>query len=221
MLTAEPPRANPIFEIEVRRLTSRLAVGLLRSLGASHLDRIVTLADHVRDQVLSGPRPENETDLRLEILRHADRWLGEHGPIPFASALEATSDDLLVALLWSTHGALPPRVSDAVILRSLLAVPLTESARILGVSPLEVNPLVNRAIRRAKAFGLDIRQPGPQEFRRGIMTANLRLRGLASRIGRSTVGRAQPFAQLLLEEWADLVRGGGRRRKPPVLAESA
>ncbi len=222
MLTAEPvTRANPIFEIEVRRLTSRLAVGLLRSLGAAHLDQIVTLADHVRDRMLSGPRPETELALRLEILRHADRWLTEHGPVRFASPLEATPDDLLVALLWSTHGALPPRVSDAVILRSLLAVPVGESAQILGIPALAVDPLVQRAVRRAKAFGLDLRRPGPQELRRGVMTANLRLRGLANRIARSTVGRAHPFAQLLIEEWVDLVRGGGRRRKPPILAESA
>ncbi|MSR01358.1 MAG: hypothetical protein EXR94_01270 [Gemmatimonadetes bacterium] len=211
MLTAEPSRrADPIFEIEVRRLTSRLAVGLLRSLGAAHLNRIVTLADHVREQMLSGPRPDNEPALRLEVLRHADQWLAEHGPVRFASPLEATPDDLLEALLWSTHGALPPRVSNAVILRSLLAVPVTESAQILGIPALDVNPLVHRAVRRAKAFGLDVRRPGPQELRRGIMTANLRLRGLANRIARSSVGRAHPLAQLLIEEWVDLVRGGGR-----------
>ncbi len=223
MTIAEPCTViNPNIEIEVRRLTSRLTVGLLRTLGGAHLDRIVTLADHVRDQVLAGPIPETEPAVRIEVLHHANRWLAEHGPVRFVSPLEATTpDDVLVALLWSTHGALPPRVSDAVILRSLLAVSAGESAKILGVPEAAVDPLVQRAVRRARAFGLDVRRPGPQELRRGLMTANRRLRSLASRIGRSAAGRAQPLAQMLLEEWVDLVKGGSRRRKATVVPEAA
>lgn len=206
--------ANPTIEIEVRRLTGRLAVTLLRTLGAAHLDRIVALADHVRDRVLAGPIPENEQTARVEVAYHANRWLAEHGPVRCAAPLEATTpDDLLVALLWSTHGALPPRVSDAVILRSLLSVPVGESAQILGIPTVAVDPLVRRAIRRTQAFGLDVRRPGPQELRRGILTAGLRLRGLASRVARSAAGRAQPSHQLLIEEWAALIRGGNRGRK--------
>ena len=164
--------ANPTIEIEVRRLTGRLAVTLLRTLGAAHLDRIVALADHVRDRVLAGPIPENGQTARVEVAYHANRWLAEHGPVQCAAPLEATTpDDLLVALLWSTHGALPPRVSDAVILRSLLSVPVGESAQILGIPTVAVDPLVRRAIRRTQAFGLDVRRPGPQELRRGILMA--------------------------------------------------
>ena len=216
MMIAEPPMTvNPNIEIEIRRLTSRLAVTLLRTLGAAHLERIVALADHVRDRVLAGPIPENEPAARLEVLHHANRWLAEHGPVRFTAPLDMTStDDLLVALLWSTHGALPPRVSDAVILRSLLSVPVGESAQILGIATAAVDPLVHRAIRRARALGLDVRRPGPQELRRGILTAALRLRGLANRITRSAAGRAQPSNQLLIEEWVALVRGSIRGRKP-------
>ncbi len=215
MMIAEPLNAiNPNIEIEVRRLTGQMAVTLLRTLGAAHLDRIVALADHVRERVLAGPIPENEQAARIEVLYHANRWLAEHGPVRSALALEATSaDDLLVALLWSTHGALPPRVSDAVILRSLLSVSVGESAQILGIPADAVDPLVQRAIRRARALGLDVRRPGPQELRRGILTAASRLRGLASRITRSAAGRAQPFNQLLIEEWVALVRGTTRSRK--------
>ena len=215
MTTAEPPiTINPDIEIEVRRLTSRLAVTLLRTLGAAHLDRIVRLADHVRDRVLAGPIPETEQTARGAVLYHANRWLAQHGPVRFASPLEAANpDDLLVALLWTTHGALPPQVSDAVILRSLLSVPLDESADILGIPTVAVDPLVQRAIRRSRAFGLDVRRPGPQELRRGVLTACLRLRGLAGRITRSAVGRAQPSNQLLIEEWIALVRGSNRGRR--------
>ena len=205
---------NPAIEIELRRLTSRLSVGLLRTLGGGHLGQIVTFADYVRDQVRSGPVLTTEQSVRANVFHHANRWLAGHDHLGIDSPLEdSTTEDFLVALLWSTHGALPPRVSDAVVLRSLLSVSAGESAQILGIPPIAVDPLVQRAVRRTRAFGLDVRRPGPQELRRGILTATQRLRGLASRIARSAVGQSSPFARLFIEEWVALIKGTTKGRR--------
>ncbi len=205
---------SPEIEIELRRLTSRLSVALLRTLGGAHLRQIISFADYIRDQVRSGPVPANERAVRTETLYHANQWLANHDHLRIDSPLDqSATEDFLVALLWSTHGALPPRVSDAVVLRSLLAVSADESGRVLGIPSQAVDPLVQRAVRRTRAFGLDVRRPGPQELRRGVLTATQRLRGLATRITRSAVEQSAPFATVLIEEWVALIKGTNKIRR--------
>ncbi len=217
MLVPVGPRnetTDPGIEIELRRLTSRLSVTLLRTIGGAHLSQIVSFADYVRDQVRSGPAPANEDAVRAVALSHANQWLASHNHLRIDSPLDqAATEDFLVALLWSTHGALPPRVSDAVVLRTLLSVSAGESGQILGIPAQAVDPLVQRAVRRTRAFGLDVRRPGPQEFRRGVLTATQRLRGLAARITRSAVAQSAPFATKLIDEWVTLIKGTTKARR--------
>lgn len=166
-------------EIRARRGLARASVGLLLGFGAARLEQVVATLDRWRERD------------------------GRGGDVAAALIAPPQADRVNVAL-WGTHGALPPRMSDVVVLRGLCAASAAEAAVLLGITEARVEQLVARAARRVRALGLDVRPVGPQEAGLGLRVAEQRIRALTRRLARIVdpplvaVGNA-------LAEWCELV----------------
>lgn len=183
---------------ELWRELCRSAAMLLRTLGGSEIATVVQFVAESRAR-WSGA----ERYLTGAVLEDARQLLLCRGLALLPSELKPSADDQLAALLWSTHGALPPSVSSVVILRALCGAESREAAALLGIREQTSRALLVRAARRSRALGLDRVRTGPIELQFGLKAAEERLRGLRSRVGRRAEAWARPIG-LLLDDWLEL-----------------
>jgi len=203
VLTDAPPRDSHVV---VRRLAGGIATALLRIFGGGRIDQVVECVDRIREQALGSFFAAEQ-----RVITEARRWLVDRHQLRLVSPLEPDNpDDRLAALLWATHGAFPPRIADAVLLRALCAAPADEVAALIpGTATDQIGTLVARAGRRSRALGLEFRRPGPREYRLGLKAAEQRLRALLRRATRS---KRRSFEVLggVLADWIDLVNDHGK-----------
>lgn len=180
---------------ELWRELCRCSAMLLRTLGGSEITTVVQFvaASRTRWNGHGGYLPG-------VVLEEARQLLLSCGLRLRASELKPSPEDRLAALLWSTHGALPPSVSEIVVLRGLCCADHHEAARVLGIRERTAEALIGRAARRSRALGLDRVQTGPIELQFGIKAAEERLQILRNRVGRRAEDWARPL-ELALDDW--------------------
>ena len=202
--------ASVSFRDRIRRHAGGLAATLLGILGGARIEEVIAFVD-----TLVAQAADPSTDLTAwerKSLREAGAFCALHGK-PGVTLLTARSgaDDRVGVLLWATHGALPPKVSEAIVFRALAAATAQETSVLLGSDPIRIRTLLNRAAKRTRALSLSIGGLGPTELKLGIKAADARLRTLLRRANRLS-GEGASSIEAMLEEWIQLI-GAYKGRK--------
>ncbi|MBM4186260.1 MAG: hypothetical protein FJ206_03005 [Gemmatimonadetes bacterium] len=163
-----------------------LTASLLRALGTGHLDAVCSFVDRVRDAVDSDTGVFDGQRIREHFHHEAHAWLLAEYRLRLMSRLDDPfQHDRVLATLWATNGALRPALSDALLLRTAIGASEAAIGQLTAARPTEVAGQLRQAIRRVRAFGLEIKAPPPLGLDGRFRVALGRIDRLLARAGAS------------------------------------